>query len=393
MSRKRRNGDGSVYPRGSGYEAAITVAGKRRTKRAPTYRDAAEELRKLRAQRDTNTLPPAGRCTVRDWSGEWLHGKKALKYSTYRRYQELIRLHILPALGSIDVRDIQPRHLQRLYADLQQPPKSLSPRTVIHVHGVLHDLLGAAEGNSLRVGNPARHVRPPKVQDRVPPALSLPQARDLVAAVPNFWLGPMFCISALNGLRQSECLALRWSDVDLTAGRPTVQVDRVLERRERGRGFGDPKTAKSRETIPMSRAMAEILVTHRRNQAAQRLATQDWQEGDLVFPDERGAPLNPDRVRRHWKTARLQLGIPDTIPFMNLRHTHASLHLETGVPVDVVADAMRHTRPSTTMNIYRARTFEHTRRAIDLLDTLLAPPVAGGVAGGGVHNDGMDAGA
>lgn len=80
------------------------------------------------------------------------------------------------------------------------------------------------------------------------------------------------------------------------------------------------------------------------------------------------------------------MSISEDVTVRNLRHTFASLHLDTGEAIDVVADLLGHSRPSTTMDLYRARNAGHHRAAANRLDALLADdvpdPVAGGVAGG-----------
>lgn len=81
----------------------------------------------------------------------------------------------------------------------------------------------------------------------------------------------------------------------------------------------------------------------------------------------------------------------DTIPFKNLRHTIATLHLDTGLSDKVVSEALGHTRTSTTNTYYRRRERRHQQDAASRLEALLAQAaetdVAGGVAGGSPESD------
>lgn len=240
---KRRNGDGSVYRRGSGWEASITVDGKRRTTRAKTQREAEDGLRRLRALRDTDALPPPGRMTMKACADQWLAGV-SVGYSTERRYREIVRLHVQPTLGKRLVGDIKPQDLRRLYADLAVGPDGLSAQTIRHVHRVLHQALSNAEMNGWRVGNPARLVTPPRVPASSPRVLSVAEVRRLIVAEPDAVMGPLFAVSALTGMRLGEVLALRWAETDL-GDAPHIEVKRALKRAAKGREIGSPKTDKS----------------------------------------------------------------------------------------------------------------------------------------------------
>ena len=112
---KRVNGDGSVYRRGNGYEASITVDGRRRTKRAPTRRAAEAELSVLRALRDTGKLPRQADTTTAEFLKYWLEQRRPfLRYSTWRRYSELALGHAEPVIGGIPLARLGAIHLQDL---------------------------------------------------------------------------------------------------------------------------------------------------------------------------------------------------------------------------------------------------------------------------------------
>jgi integrase len=385
MTARRRNGEGTVYRRGNGYEAAITVDGRRRTARAATRREAEAALRRLVSLREVGRLPRSGAITVGQWIENWLPTTSSLRYSTHRRYCELLRLHVVPRIGGVRLADLRPSHLSRLYADLQAEPGPLAAGTVIHVHRVLSAALKAAEADEYLLRNPARFVKPPQTFRAAPEALNIDEVRTLIDACRGEWLGPLFVVAVMTGLRQGELLGLRWADVRL--GRDAwLSVTGSQQRAERGRVRGNAKTPKSMSKIPLPEAAVLALKTQRRAQNLMRLsAATPWPaEDDLVFTDEAGAPLNPDRVRRHWRRFCAAHDLP-SIQFKNLRHTLATLHLDTGEPVDVVADVLRHTRAATTMAFYRRREPRHLREAANKLEVLLTQPddgVAGGVAGG-----------
>jgi len=365
---KRVNGDGTIYRRDYGYEAAITVNGQRRSARAKTRAEAEAALRRLRAQRDTGQLPRKADTTVAEFLGYWLGQQQHfLRYSTWRRYGEYVNGHAIPVIGSIPLVRLSALHLSDLYA--KRLADGLSTRTVLHLHRVLHKALNDAEGWDLVDRNVARKASPPAVRQVDPLVLSPSEAGRFLAAARTHPFGALFVLGVTTGLRQGELLGLRWSDLDLKREH-ALTVHQSMQRRPQGRGVGDTKTEKSNRTVELLPVACELLLAHRREQSADQLACgPSWAEPDLVFTDERGEGLNPDRVRRRFRTFLTANGMP-LIPFKNLRHTFATLHLETGTPDKVVSEAMGHTRTSTTNMYYQRVDRRHQREAAAKLDVL-----------------------
>ena len=385
---KNVNGDGSVYRRGNGYEAAITVSGKRRTQRAATKSEAEAALRRLRALRDTGRLPRKATTTTGEFLAYWVEQRKPfLRYSTWRRYSELAVGKAVPVIGPVPLTKLGAVHLHDLYSRCLTA--GLSERTVLHLHRVLHKALADAEAWDYVDVNVARKASPPRVREVAPEVLSAAQVARLLEAASQHEFGALFILAATTGVRQGELLGLRWADVDLDAG--VAAVRQTVQRAERGRVLGDPKTEKSRRTVEILGVAREALAQHRRRQAALRLAAGgEWVALDLVFTDEQGLALNPARVSRRFRAFMRGLGM-DAIPFKNLRHTFATLHLDTGVSDKILSEAMGHSRPSTTNTYYRRVDRRHQQAAAGRLEALLREAthedVAGGVAGGSPETD------
>jgi integrase len=386
---KNVNGDGTIYRKGHGYEAAITVDGKRRTQRAATKADAEAALRRLRALRDTGQLPRKGGSTSGEFLAYWLEVRRpSLRYSTWRRYSEYVTKHAAPEIGGVPLVRLGAIHLDRLYATCLNG--GLSERTVLHLHRVLHKALADAESWDLVDRNVASRAHPPRVREVPPEVLDLSQVVRLLDAAREDPFGAMFILAVTTGVRQGELLGLRWSDLDLNPG-GVASIRRTVQRAEEGRTVGAPKTEQSRRTVEIVGVAREALLAHRRQQAILRLAWGgEWPDPDLVFTDERGTALNPARVSRRFRAFMAGLGM-DTIPFKNLRHTFATLHLDTGVSDKTLSEAMGHSRASTTNAFYRRVDRRHQQAAAARLEGLLqevaAQDVAGGVAGGSPETD------
>lgn len=104
--------------------------------------------------------------------------------------------------------------------------------------------------------------------------------------------GVIFAFALSTGMRPEEYLALKWSDIDLSKGTATVQ--RTLQRRKGGGWYyGEPKTSRSRRTIPLPASLVRSLIEHKRQQAEARLKVgASYQQHDLVFASQDGTPFN-----------------------------------------------------------------------------------------------------
>jgi integrase len=113
---------------------------------------------------------------------------------------------------------------------------------------------------------------------------------------------------ALTLLRRGETLALRWTDVDLDAG--LLRVAGTLNRVNGSLSIAEPKTAKSRRTVPLSADLVAMLRKHRTTQKRERLAAANqWQHCDLVFTTELGSPVEPRNLLRVVQSGAAKAGL------------------------------------------------------------------------------------
>ncbi|MDR5710406.1 MAG: helix-turn-helix domain-containing protein [Armatimonadota bacterium] len=174
-----------------------------------TRKEAERLLARLLHEAAQGAMVDPGRCTVEEWLRAWLDLKRpAVFVKTYERYEEVVRLHVVPALGRIPLHRLHPHHVQRLYADLLGAGKH--PRTVLHVHRVLHTALEAGVKQQVVGRNVCDAVEPPRVpvqELRVP---SEEEVFSLLDASRGTRLYLPVLLGTLCGLRRGEVLALRW---------------------------------------------------------------------------------------------------------------------------------------------------------------------------------------
>ena len=129
----------------------------------------------------------------------------------------------------------------------------------------------------------------------------------------------------------------------------------------------EPKTDRSRRTVPLSAPLVAMLRVHRSNQDAERHAARDqWQENDLVFATESGTPVDPRNVLRTVQIAAQKAGMAEA-GVHTLRHSAAVAWLEGQVHIKAVADLLGHSSIAVTGDIYGHTSDITARHAVDAL--------------------------
>ncbi len=151
-------------------------------------------------------MDPA-RCTVEEWLRTWLDLKRpTASAKTYERCEEIVRLHLILALGQLRLHKLHPHHVQKLYADLLEASKH--PRTILHVHRTLHAALETAVRQQVVGRNVCDAVEPPKAQARELRVLTEEELRTVLRTAEGTRLYVPVLLAALCGLRRGEVLAL-----------------------------------------------------------------------------------------------------------------------------------------------------------------------------------------
>jgi integrase len=244
MSR-RGNTEGTIHRRKDGRWAAALSLGYQGGRRRRKYlygKIRGEVSRKLQeAQRTLSDggILPGEKQTVQTLLETWLKDSAAQKVRsrTLQRYQEIVRLHLVPALGTTKLTKLNPVHVERMMNDALE--HGASPRSVTHFRAVLRTALNAAMRWGWVNRNAAGLTDPPRVTVREVRALSVEDAQAVLTAVAGDRLETLYTLSLACGLRQGESLGLSWKDTDLQAG--TVTVRRSLERVDGEWRLSEPK--------------------------------------------------------------------------------------------------------------------------------------------------------
>jgi integrase len=274
---------------------------------------------------------------------------------TLERYAQLVRTHLIPAIGPLLLCKLQPLHIQALYSEKlvsgrKDGTGGLSPRTVVHLHRILRAALHQAVRWRLLARNPTEAVDAPRAARKEMQALTEAETAQLLASFKKSTLQMPVFIDVLTGLRRGELLALKWDDVALEAGE--ISVRQSLEQTRTGLIFKQPKTTRSRRTIALPQLAIDALRQHKAAQAAQRLKLGPaYQDHGLVFPKQDGRPWEPDRFSSAF-AATVRRSSNKHIRFHDLRHTHATHLLRQGVNPKVVSERLGHSTVAFTLDVY-----------------------------------------
>jgi integrase len=356
---KRGNGEGSIYFRtlDEKWVGSITLENrKRKVFYGKTRKEVQEKLKVALRDQQQGTLITAPKQTLAQFLFEWLENsqKQSVRPRTYERYEELVRLHIVPALGRHELQKLSAQHLQAFYA--KKAEEGLSATTINHFHNVLHKALDTAVKWNLVARNVCDLVSPPRRKQFEVHPLTLEQVHKLLTVVDGHEMEALFKLALATGLRRGELMGLKWQDINVDAG--VLQVRRILSRvpsKMPGKGYveAEPKTQKSRRSVVIAPFALEALTQHRERQLEAKLKARDaWQEHDYVFCTSIGTHLNPTRDMLDQLKALLKKAELPDIRFHDLRHSAATLLLSVGVHPKVVQEILGHSQISITMDVY-----------------------------------------
>jgi integrase len=347
-----------------------------------TKREAEAELIRLKAGADKGNYIDQSKTTVTEflkrWQTDW--AQPNLSKKTAESYADLIRVHVQPRIGALQIQKLKPAAIAELYSEMLRTGRvargklpGLSPRTVAYVHTILHRAFGHAVQWGLISSNPVAAVDPPRATHNEIGILSEEQTRKVFQKLRGTTLYPIAALGLATGMRRGEMLALRWRDVDLGGAR--LRVEQSLEQTKDGLRFKAPKTKHGRRSITLPASIVQELRSVRRKQAEERLGLGREAENALVFRQLDGGPLLPHSISTAWRRAAAAMGL-QKVTLHAWRHTHASQLIASGMDVVAISRRLGHGTPSITLNVYGHLFHASDDRAAKVFETAF-----GGVLG------------
>ena len=364
-----------IVKRGSTYSYVIRVPDPRTGKTKPqwvggftTENEAKKARDKARVTVANGTYVAPAKMTLEEFLGYWIKiHSQTLKPKTTEGYEGVIKRYINPRLGKMQLTQIRPSHLQKLYTEISEHGgingESLSARTVSYSAAILKKAFGyAVDVEGILATNPALKVPVPKGTPKQNEPYSPSQIRTLLEEFKKHRLSALFRLAIYTGARKGELLALQWTDLDLESMKLTISKNRIYIN---GANLIQKSTkgGEGRRTISLDPETMEILRDHRKRQFEERLlAGSIWQESGYIFVTEVGLPIDYGTPTQLFTKTRKRLGLPDQ-RFHDLRHFHATQLLRAGTPLHVVAQRLGHRDAMVTATTYAHVTSDQEENA------------------------------
>jgi integrase len=338
-----------------------------------TAKDAQKYLNAALRDQDLGTFIEPSSMTLDEYLDKWLSAatRGRVRESTYTYYVEILDRYVRSPLGYKQLSALRPEDLLSLYTEMQD--RGLSSRTVRHTHVAVSLALKQAVRWKMLAQNPATAVDPPRQVRKEMQALSVEEAnRFLMAAAEDRW-GVLFMLALTTGMRPEEYFGLQWKDVDFEQGVVTVQRALVWRRKGGGWYFCEPKTSRSRRSIPLPASVVKALAEHKRKQLEARMKIgSEYQNRDIVFATKTGGPLDRRHIsRRNFKQILERAKLPANFRLYDLRHSCATLLLAANENPKIVSERLGHSSVVITLDTYSHVLPSMQRAASEKIESML----------------------
>jgi integrase len=337
---------------------------KRRTVYGTTKKEVTDKLDEIKSAARVGNLPEVGRLTVGHLLDRWLESLKAkVSAATYEQKEIHARVHLKPRIGGVRLAKLNGMHIEGLAAELAND--GVGPWAARHAIDALDYALNYALRLKLIAANPCRSIDKPSPKRSEFIVLTPEQARLLREISVGSPVSPLLVTALATACRQGELLALKWEDLDLTAGSLTVR--RSLSVTKDGMVVKEPKTASSRRTVTLPAFGIDALI------ALQAARLKAGLLSAPVFCTRTGNHLHKKNVLRAFRAVVTKVNkrlterrakqangtdsagpklIPSGVRFHDLRHTVASVLLSSGHSLRAVSQRLGHSNPALTLRVY-----------------------------------------
>ena len=361
MAKRRASGEGNIRKRTDGRWEGRYIAGHdgngkpiRKNVLGKTQAEVKAKLKKAIEACQGIDVARADEYTVETWMKMWyeLYSKPNIRESTQERYWNHIRYHIIPEIGHIKLTKLIGRDIQRMYNNVRDHGRvlkgpndkrntSLTASYIKSLHRMFHMALERAVKEQLILRNPCNDVILPKVDKKEMKILKPENISAFLAEAEKRGVLPMFFLELCSGLRKGELIALLWSDLDIE--RQTISVSKQAVRvKGGGVKVTTPKTATSIRIESIPKEAVDLLIAEH----------EKHPDNPYMFPSPvNGGMWYPDAVSRLNTKMLKELGF-EHIRFHDLRHTFATVALQSGVDIRTVSGMLGHADPGFTLRTY-----------------------------------------
>ena len=357
------------------FEAGVVNGKRNKIERAggATKKEAQEKLRQAILEFETTgSVLNNPNISVADYLDYWMDNyvRINLKYNPIDNYERMIRLHINPHIGIYHLKRVTPGTVQELVNLKFQ--EGFAKQTLSILRGLLNKAFKmAVHPWQLIKENPMQYIEPPKYQMAAPDRESMriisfetfDKILEVAPKSSNFHI-PLQ-IGFHTGMRRSEVTGLAWGCVDLE--RRTIKVEKIPQCEDKEWVYRTPKTASSHRTIEFGETLYQILRKHRVYQMEMKLKYgKHYVDHNSVCAKENGERLTNRSIK--WGVDQIQNKLDIPFNFHALRHTHATILMESGAKDKAIQKRLGHSRVAVTVDTYSHLTDKTISETVDIFE-------------------------
>jgi integrase len=366
----RRRTSGSVRRRSSGaWQARVRDPITGRLASLGTFKSKAEADRAVALAVSAQTRgawvdPALATITLATYAERWFEERPQLRPRTVELYEGLLRLHILPSLGRIELGRLNSSLVRRWHANLLAGEKP-GASTVAKAYRLLHAILDTAIADGLLATNPCAIKGAGVERAKERPVITVAQVWALAEAIePRFKL--MVLLAGFMGLRKGELFGLTRERVDLMH-RTILIVEQRQQLRDGTVLTGPPKTEAGVRTLAIPESLLAEVESH-----LERFVPTAPES--LLFYGEKGGPLRVHVFQAKWDVARSAVDL-EYLHFHDLRHVANTLTAASGASTKELMYRMGHASPAAALR-YQHATRDRDAAIAAALSDLVADPKA-----------------
>ena len=282
--------------------------------------------------------------TLREYIIFWqeTYDRQQSRPTTYAAHNYVFKNHILPGLGDIPLSELTSEMAgefleeRRRFGNHRPGSSGLGEETMRHIHRLLQQCLDQAIRDGLLTENPAKAFHYRKYMTVKANIMTSLEMEDYLDAAERLGYLSMFMLALTAGLRQSELIALKWSDLDIESRTLTIAEKRAVVRREL------VEYGSQTRSIRLTPEVVDLLVMEHSKHPSSQL---------MFMHPATLKPYSPQMVRRMHDEIIKEAGI-NHIRYVDLRHTCAILALKNGMDTKELARMLGHYRPAITRQNY-----------------------------------------
>lgn len=302
-------------------------------------RTQEEALTKKKEAEKSNTSPNSDKELVSEHLDWWLNNiaKPTTRYSTWERYEVVVRKHLKPNIGGYPLKQLTITHVSNLWAKLAK--REMSAGMIKKCSEVLATALESAVTHNKISFAPTANAARPTVEEHLIEVFTDDAAKAIIKASKSDRFEALYKLALGTGAREGELLCLEPDDFDLDAG--TVKIVKTLNQTKDGFFVGPPKSKAGLRTISLPSFVLEVVKRH----------LEGREPGRPVFCTRDGNYVSRTNfIRKDWRRLLLRAKVPYR-KFHTTRHTHASRLLAAGVDPAEVAKRIGD-KIETLMRVY-----------------------------------------